>query len=150
MKKLSAVVIALELALLAAAPVQARNVKYVLPIAAALDSTNAKAKLNPSVKFGFGTQSGAKAEQKFATIEANAKATIIDHADIPACNAALVSALEQMQKNIVGGNANAIINITTFFHKGEMTDSATEFECHAGSFSAGVSVRGDLAKVTGN
>jgi hypothetical protein len=56
MKKLAFTIIASTAIIAAAIPAQARDSKVMLPIAAAMETSDAKAKLDGSVKFFFGDQ----------------------------------------------------------------------------------------------
>lgn len=42
--------------------------------------------------------------------------------------------------------ANAVINVVSYYKK-DTFSSATEFECHAGTFVGGVALKGTYAKV---
>jgi len=42
--------------------------------------------------------------------------------------------------------ANAIVDTVSYYKKVEMS-SATQFECHEGTFTVGVALRGDFATV---
>jgi hypothetical protein len=133
-------------ALAASLPAHARNVKYTLPITAGMESSDAKGKLDGSVKFFFGSQKSPQVVQKLTTIEATQKANIVDRIDIPACNAAFASALQDLQNNAKAAGANAVVNIVSYYKNGSPLSSATEFECHAGSYTAGLSLKGDIVK----
>ena len=135
-------------ALAASLPAHARNVKYTLPIDAGLGSSDAKGKLDGSVKFFFGSQKSPQVMQKLTTIEATQKANIVDRIDIPACNAAFASALQDLQNNAKAAGANAVVNIVSYYKNCSPLSSATEFECHAGIYSAGLSLKGDIVKTT--
>jgi uncharacterized protein YbjQ (UPF0145 family) len=141
MKKWTALVI-LGAALAVTLPAHARNVKYMLPIAAALED----GKLDGSVKLYFGTQAAPAAAQKFANITSNGKGLIQDRSDLGACKAAFAEALQGLLQNAKGIGANAIVNIASSFKKGPQTTSAAEFECHAGTSTAHVTLTGDIIK----
>ena len=59
--------------LAAMTPASARDTKYLLPIAAALETKDAKEKLDGSVKFFFGSQETPKVLTKLATDVTNLK-----------------------------------------------------------------------------
>jgi hypothetical protein len=138
----------LGISLAAALPAQARNIKYMLPIAAAVESSDAKQRLDSSVKLFFGPQAHPNVLQKLGSSESPGKAKIVERADIPACNAALVDALLQLQKHAKSAGANAIVNIVSYYGPSALVSSSTEFECHAGSMSVGLGLKGDFVKIT--
>ena len=146
MKKLIAIAI-LGTSVAATLPAQARNVKMMLPISAALQSDIAKEKLDGSVKFFFGPQAHPQVVQPFATLEANSKETILDRQDLPSCYAALASALKQLQEDAKSVGANAVVNIVSYFKRGAPVASATQFECHAGSSSTYLTLKGDIVSI---
>jgi hypothetical protein len=143
MKKQITMII-LGMLLAATMPAQARNVKYTLPIADGI--SQAQGKIDGSVKFYFASQKSPQILQKLTSVDATAKATIVDRIDIPACNAAFASALQQLQENAKAAGANAVVNIISSYPRNPPFSSATEFECHAGSYSAGLTLKGDIVK----
>jgi hypothetical protein len=145
MKKRTIITI-LGLSLAASLPVQARNVKYMVPITAALESSDAKQRLDGSVKFFFGPQEHPAVTLKMGSPDAPGKGRIVDKSDIGACLAAFADALYQLQKNAKGVGANAIVNIVSNYKNSAPVSSATEYVCHAGSYSAGLTLKGDFVK----
>lgn len=125
---------------------QARNVKYMLPIAAALQSPSATGKLDSSVKLFFGPQAYSEV-MKAGTAEASGKARIENKVDAASCQASFVEALQTLQKSAKAVGANAVVNIVSYHKNDAVTSSATEFECRAGSFSTIISLKGDLVKL---
>ncbi|RJF97221.1 excinuclease ATPase subunit [Noviherbaspirillum saxi] len=128
-------------------PAQARNVKYMVPIAAALESPSAAGKLDSSVKLYFGTQAHPATLSKVGIADATGKERIEYKADLPSCQASFVEALRALQKNAKDSGANAVINIVSYFKNGTPVSSTTEFECHAGSFSTILMLKGELVKI---
>lgn len=146
MKKWIAVTM-IGVSMAAVLPAQARNVKYMLSIPTALESDMAKAKLDDSVKLYFGPQAYSKAAQAIGTLDAHGKMPIEDKADLASCFASFADALRTLQKNAKDVGANAVVNIASYFKKGPLVSSATEFECHAGSFQSYVTLKGELVKI---
>jgi uncharacterized protein YbjQ (UPF0145 family) len=134
----------LGLSFLAAMQAQARNVKYMLPIANVTEAQAAS--LDASVKLFFGPQKTPAVLQKITTANTTDKASIAGGTDAAACQAAFLSALQNLQKNAKAAGANAVVNIESLFRHSE-THSATEFECHAGGHSVVVTLQGDVVKI---
>ena len=127
-------------------PAQARDTKYLLPIAAALEVKDAKTRLDGSVKFFFGNQETPKVLAKLGTDVTNLKTNAVGKSDEKACNWVFLSALLALEKRAKQLGANAVVNIVSFYKK-EVMSSATEFECHAGAVIAGVALRGEFVKI---
>jgi uncharacterized protein YbjQ (UPF0145 family) len=128
------------------APSSARDTKYMLPIAAALEAQDGKQKLDGSVKFFFGSQETPKILTKLATDVTNLKTNAVGKSDEKACNWVFLSAMMQLEKRAKELGANAVVNIASYYQK-NVVSSATEFECHAGAVIAGVALKGDFVKV---
>jgi uncharacterized protein YbjQ (UPF0145 family) len=127
-------------------PASARDTKYLLPIAAALETKEAKEKLDGSVKFYFGNQETPKVLTKLSTDITNQKTNAVGRSDEKACNWVFLSAMIQLEKRAKQLGANAVVNIVSYYKKDVMS-SATEFECHAGAVIAGVALKGDFVKI---
>jgi hypothetical protein len=154
----------------ALAPAQARNEKIMVSIADALkapyvgtaiastpalsssgstQSQGVRYKLDDSVQLYFGPQAYPITAQKLGMRESVGKEPIPveNDADIASCYASFNEALVKLQKHAKKQRANAIVNITSVnFKRGQEFSSATEFECHAGSFSTVVTLKGELVK----
>lgn len=146
MKSTTGLAIFLASLLNVAGPAQARDTKYLLPIAAALDVQDAKNRLDGSVKFFFGNQEAPKVVAKLGTDVTNLKTNAVGKTDEKACNWVFLSAMLALEKRAKQLGANAVINIVSFYKK-EIMSSATEFECHAGAVIAGVALRGEFVKI---
>jgi len=128
------------------APSSARDTKYILPIAGALETQDAKQKLDGSIKFFFGSQETPKIQTKLGTDVTNLKTNAVGKSDEKACNWVFLSAMIQLEKRAKQLGANAVVNIVSYYQK-NVVSSATEFECHAGAVIAGVALKGDFVKV---
>jgi uncharacterized protein YbjQ (UPF0145 family) len=146
MKTISHVIIMIGLALSVAWPAFARDTKYLLPIAAALEAKDAKEKLDGSVKFYFGDQPTPTIITKLGTDVTNQKTNAFGKSDERACNWVFLSAMIQLEKRAKQLGANAVVNIVSYYRKDVMS-SPTEFECHAGTVIAGVALRGEFVKI---
>jgi uncharacterized protein YbjQ (UPF0145 family) len=146
MERLLAGLIIAAFMLTIVAPSSARDTKYMLPIAAALETQDAKQKLEGSVKFFFGSQETPKILTKLGSDVPNLKTNAVGKSDEKACNWVFLSAMIQLEKRAKQLGANAVLNIVSYYHK-NVVSSATEFECHAGAVMAGVALKGDFVKV---
>lgn len=145
MKTIACLTLGLSISLTLISPAQGRNDKYMLPIKAAQESTEARDKPDGSVQFFFGKQAAPKAVTSIASVTPHGKARTRGSDDIKACNAAFQAALVDFQRRAKKAGANAVVNIVSYYKNVEVA-SATEFECHAGA-AAHVILRGDLAKI---
>ncbi|TCS35542.1 hypothetical protein EDC30_11010 [Paucimonas lemoignei] len=152
----------------ALAPAQARNDKLMVPISDALKvpravdaaaipvsaaiqikSPGVRYKPDDSVKFYFGPQAYPESAQKLGMRQSVGKEPIENNDDVASCFASFNEALVKLQKHARKFGANAIVNITSANAKnGQQVSSATDFECHAGSFSTAVTLRGELARIS--
>ena len=140
---------ALALALLActvAVPAQARDTELKLPFADVLEMPEAKAKLDGSVKFYLAGQKTPKVLEKKGEDVSNKKTNGVGKSDDEACRWATLSALIALQDKAKAQGANAVVDIVSFY-KRDVFSSPTEYECHAGGFVVGVTLKGHYAKI---
>ena len=129
-----------------ASPSHARDTKYLLPIAAALEVREAKDRLDGSIKFYFGDQTTPPIITKLGSDVSNRKTNSFGKSDENACNWAFLSAIVALEGRARELGANAVVNIVSYYKKDVMS-STTEFECHAGAIIAGVALKGDFVKI---
>jgi uncharacterized protein YbjQ (UPF0145 family) len=132
--------------LLLAPPSFAADEVVMLPIAGAMTMPDVQQKLGGSVKFYFGTQPVPRATQTFGNFVANPKTNAFAKSASKACEWAFLSALISLQTHAEEVGANAVINITSYYRKHEVS-SQTEYECHKGFLVAGVALRGDVVRL---
>jgi len=137
--------VGLTVALAAIPCAQARNDKYILPIKAALESTDTRDKLDGTVKFYFGKQPSPPVITNLGNATPHGKANTRRTDDVIACNAAFLAALIDFQKRAKRAGANGVINIVSYYKNVEMA-SPTEFECHAGAAAHAI-LRGEVVKL---
>lgn len=124
----------------------AADKQVMMPLAAAMDSGTAKAKLGDSVKFYFGDQKTPAVLTRLGSSKTSQKTNAFNKSDAEACNWVFLSAMIQLQKHAQQVGANAVVNIVSNYKNNEVS-SATEFECHVGNIVAGVALKGDFVKV---
>ena len=144
--KCFAIVLAAMAATLMSGIALARDTQLKLPIKDAMEDAAAKEKLGTGVKFFFGPQTTPKAEKSLGTFTSNKKTNFVGKSDKEACEWAFLSAMISLRDRAIAEGGNAVINIQSYFKKNEFT-SATEYECHAGAVTGGVTLRGTVVKL---
>ncbi len=124
---------------------EARDERLKMPIAVAMESDDAKAKLGSDVKFFFGSQ-GAKAAQTLGTFTSNKKTNFANKSDEEGCKIAFLSAMIALRDRALREGGNAVVNIHSVY-KNEPFKSDTEYECGAGKIMGGVALRGTVVKL---
>jgi uncharacterized protein YbjQ (UPF0145 family) len=132
--------------LLSAIPVYARNTQHMYPYKELMSTDEAKTKLDRGIKFFFGDQSHPGVARKIGTWVANKKTNALNKSDDRACEWAFLSAMISLQQRAIKEGGDAVINIQSYYKK-NVINSATEFECGAGTFVAGVALRGTVVKL---
>ncbi len=140
--------LAFALLLAASGIAAARNTIVNIPIKSVLEMPEAKGKLNGSVRFYLKGQATPQVVTRFGDVVTNPKTNGFNKSDLRGCMWATLSALVSLQSRValVGQNANAVVDIVSYYKKHEHV-SSTDVECHAGALIAGVALKGTLAKV---
>ncbi len=134
------------LAVTFATPALARDTVYKIKLADVLAMPEAKGKLDKSVAFYL---AGAKTPAVVETLGegvSNKKTNSLGKSDEFGCKWAALSVLISLQDTAKKKGANAVVGIVSYYKKSEFK-STTEFECHAGSFVVGVTLKGSYARV---
>jgi uncharacterized protein YbjQ (UPF0145 family) len=124
----------------------ARDTQHMYLYEDVMNTEEAKGKLNLDIQFYFGDQSHPEVDRKLGTFVANKKTNALNKSDTRACEWAFLSAMLSLQQRAVREGGNAVINIQSYYKK-NVINSATEFECGAGAFVAGVALRGTVVKL---
>ncbi len=130
----------------AVSPAFAGDTKVMMPIAAAMATTDAQIKLGDSVKFYFANQPTPAVLEKLGSDHTSQKTNAVGKSHEKACNWVFLSDMLSLQRRAKELGANAVINITSNYDNVEFA-SATEFECHVGMLMAGVAFKADFVKV---
>ena len=128
-----------------ALPVSARDTQHMYSYQELMNTEEAKMKLDQGIQFFFGDHSHPAVERKIGTWVANKKTNALNKSDDRACEWAFLSAMISLQKRAVREGGDAVVNIQSYYKK-NVINSATEFECGAGAFVAGVALRGTVVK----
>jgi hypothetical protein len=100
------------------APSSARDSKYMLPVAAALEAQDGKQKLDGSVKFFFGSQETPQDpdQTRYRRYQSQDQCAV-GKSDEKACNWVFLSAMMQLEKRAKELGANAVVNIVSYYQK---------------------------------
>ncbi len=145
MKNLVALCISAIIAL-GAVNVEARDDHGMWSISEALNTGDAKQKLNKNIHFYFGSQSHPKIIKNFGEYMSNKKTNAFNKTDEWACQWNFLSAMLSFQDRALQMGGNAIVNIRSYYKKNEIS-SQTEFQCGSGVFVSGVTFLGDVVKL---
>lgn len=139
-------VVAVALVLAVASSADARDDRLKFAVADAMKTSDAKAKLDGSVKFYWGKQKVPAGAKMMGTFTSNKKTNFFNKSDQEACNWAWLSAMVSLQDRAKREGGNAVVNIHSVYRNQDFV-SEKEFECGAGSVTGGVALRGTVAKL---
>jgi len=129
-----------------AVPADCSDSIYKLKISDALDTVDAKTKLDGSVQFYFGASPHPAVLRDLGTYDTNQKTNGFGKSDEHSCQWVFLSALLKLQERAKSVGANAVIDIHSYFRK-EDVSSETEIDCHVGFLISGIALKGRFAKV---
>jgi len=127
-------------------PALARDTELHLPFADVLNMPEAKDKLDGSVRFFLSGQKTPKVLQRMNSDVSNRKTNGVGKSDEEGCRWAALSALIAFQEKAKSLGANAVVDVVSYYKKDEYKNP-TDYECHAGAFVIGVTLKGTYAKV---
>jgi uncharacterized protein YbjQ (UPF0145 family) len=133
-------------ALPAATTTMARDTKVMRPVADAMATPDAKARLNMGVQFFFGNTAHPPVAQSYGEFMSNKKTNGTNKSDKEACEWAFLSAMLSFQQRAVAVGGNAVINIRSYYKQNEVS-SETQYECGSGALMSGVTFKGDVVKL---
>lgn len=129
--------------LFSALPASAKDVKHMSPIQDAMQSDVYKNRLDPNIGLYFGEQAHGSVLKSFGSFPTNKKTNAFNKTDVEACEWVLLSALLTLQERARKEGGNAVINIASYYKKNTVV-SDTQYECHTGTFIAGVALMGEV------
>ena len=132
--------------LMSTAIVEARDDRGMWSISDALNTEDAKEKLNKDVGFYFGDQPHPKIVKSFGEYMSNRKTNAFNKTDEGACQWNFLSAMLSFQDRVQNMGGNAVVNIRSYYKKNTIS-SQTEFECGSGTFVSGVTFLGDVVQL---
>ncbi|MDY0973653.1 excinuclease ATPase subunit [Massilia sp. CFBP9012] len=127
-------------------PSQARDTVHMMPIDAALDANDARARLGDSIKYYFGDQKTPAIVERLGSDKTSQKTNSFGKSAETSCNWVFLSAMLRLQARAQELGANAVVNIVSNYKNIERS-SATEFECHDGAIMTGVALKADFVKI---
>jgi uncharacterized protein YbjQ (UPF0145 family) len=139
---LATVVVAISLS----APAMARDTHHMFPLEDALNTEEAKEKLDPEIKLYFGKQKHPRIGKELGEWRTSKKTNAFGKEDKVACEWAFLSAALEMQERARKEGGNAVVNIKSNYRNMEKA-SETEYECGAGALMAGVALKGTVVKL---
>lgn len=129
----------------AAFTAEARDDRQRYSVRDAMERADIQDKLN-GVKLYFGDASYPAVAEKYGEFQSNKKTNAFNKTDKEACQWAFLSAVIALQERAVAEGGNAVINVTSNY-KNQPYSSQTEFECGAGKFVAGATLKGQVVKL---
>ncbi|MCO7205145.1 MULTISPECIES: hypothetical protein [Pseudoalteromonas] len=123
----------------------ARDDIQTLPVQALLETSKAKQALL-DIPLYFADQSHNSIKTNYGEVITNKKTNAFNKTDREACEWVMLSALKALQERAVREGMNAVVNIQSYYKKREFI-SQTEYQCGAGTFVAGVALKGTLVKL---
>ncbi len=136
----------ISLLLILCSAADARDTLVRVSIEEGMATEDANVKLDIGIRFFFADQKHPEIARRIGTYTANKKTNAFNKSDQEACKWAFLSAMISLQDRAVAEGGNAVVRIRSFYKKRDFT-SATEFECGAGAFAAGVTLVGDVVKL---
>lgn len=126
-------------------PAEARDDRQRYSVRDALERADIQDKLN-HVKLYFGDAPYPAVAEKYGEFQSNKKTNAFNKTDKEACQWAFLSAVIALQERAVAEGGNAVINVTSNY-KNQPYSSQTDFECGAGKFVAGATLKGQVVKL---
>lgn len=124
----------------------ARDDKLMFPVKAAVERGIAEGIFDGSVKFYFGDTKHPKIKSEFGEIKTNKKTNAFNKSDLEACQWAFLSAIKAFHQKAKKLGANAVVNIHSNY-KNNPVKNDTQFQCGAGSWVAGVALKGNFVSL---
>ncbi|MBJ2138485.1 excinuclease ATPase subunit [Paraglaciecola sp. Hal342] len=140
--KLAAVLMSVGLLFLSL-PTLAKDIKHMPSIEDAMQSEVYQNRLDPNISLYFGEQPHGSVLKSFGSFPTNKKTNAFNKTDIEACEWVLLSALLTLQERARKEGGNAVVNIASYYKKNTVV-SDTQYECHTGTFIAGVALMGEV------
>ncbi|WP_137190769.1 excinuclease ATPase subunit [Stenotrophomonas rhizophila] len=129
-----------------ASTAQARDTRVEQSLRELVNSQAARdAGIDGSVRFYLAGEK-VNVQQRLGEDVTNKKTNAANKSDEEACRWVALSALRALQDGAKSRNANAVVDIVSYYKKNEFK-STSNYECYAGTLMAGVALKGTYAKV---
>lgn len=130
-----------------AAAAHAANEQIMVSYEAVMNSADAKAHLDDSIKLMFGPNSKPAHAKSLGNITINKIAKGSNRKDFEgACNKAVAESLAELQQKAKSAGADGAANIVSSY-KGIDNVNATQAECHAGGTGGHLTLKAELIKL---
>lgn len=143
---LLASLVAAGLSFMATTPSFARDTPYHLKIADVKQDPRYAGAVRGDIQFFFADQKPANIGADLGEYVTNRKTNSVGKPDEDACRWAMMSALKELADRAAQEGGNAVINVVSYYKK-VVFSSPDQYECHAGSFIAGVALKGTVVKL---
>ena len=130
----------------AALPAEARDTPYHLKIEDANKDARYAENVPGNINFYFAGQPAPGTGKDLGEYVTNKKTNSFGRPDEEACRWAMISAMKELGERAVAEGGDTVINIVSYYKKNTFS-SASEYECHAGAFVAGVALKGTVVKL---
>ena len=132
---------------LGAAPALARDDRLMFPVSGGMEKgKSTKDRIDPDIKLYFGKQKTPPVEKRLGEFSSSRKTNATNKTDQEACEISFVSAVVSLQQRARREGGDAIVGIHSIY-KNENRESDSEYLCGAGTFAAGVALRGTVVKL---
>ncbi len=145
-KILAGAALLLATAILGSHPAAARDTRYELKIDDAKKDSRYAENVPNDVAFYFAQQQPPKPGKDLGEYVTNRKTNSFGRPDEEACRWAMISALKELRERALAEGGNAVINIVSYYKKNVFASDSL-YECHAGSFVAGVALKGTVVNI---
>jgi hypothetical protein len=143
-KTIAGLVVAISF--LATSHAMARDTRHMFSLAEALNTPDAVQRVTGDVKMIFGHRPHPAVARTFGTFTSNKKTNAFNKSDKGACEWVFLSAILSLQDRARKEGGDAVINIHSYYKKQPIW-SQTQYMCSAGTFVAGVALRGTVVKL---
>ena len=132
---------------IAASPALARDDRLMFPVNDGMEKgKTTKDRIAEDIKLFWGKQKTPPVDRKMGEFTANRKTNATNKTDKEACEISFVSAVVSLQQRARKEGGDAVVNVHSVY-KNEMRESDSEYLCGAGTFAAGVALRGTVVKL---
>ena len=145
MKKLSSILVFM-LCLGFSMQTVARDDRHMFPLKDALNTAEAKQRLDPGVRLFFGKQKHPAIAKSFGEGRTNKKTNAFNKSDKEACEWAFLSALLELQERAKKEGGNAVVGIKSNYKNTEYS-SEKDYICGSGALMAGVALKGKVVRI---
>ena len=118
----------------------ARDTTLHLSINSALKKGYAAGLITKKIRLQFGKRGLRRGQRKYT---ANKKTNAVGKSDRVACERAFLSSIRSLQDRARKRGKRRVSGIVSYY-KRRTRSSSSRYECHAGAFAAGVTLRGNI------